>query len=678
MLLKDVLQVPVSPERFYETVRARLEAEQERRGFSFSERAAYIRREFPEVAEKTIAAADQALEGRLILPATNNEPYFVGNPPDWYADPLFDAEYVVCLNRMPHWRTLVYAYWLTGDERYGRKVLQEVVHWVETCERPEIPVHDPEETIRIYRGIFPWNALSSGIRMFGSWAVTIEGLIGLMTPRELEQIAVSVFQHGELLAEACPILWPHASSNHYIMESLGLLYLSGLFPEFCKSAEWSAFAIRELERCSEAQLTPSGGQVEGCPHYHNLCVSLFSQTLEVARRQGHVFPATYTDRIAKAIDYSLYSMRPTGTGVPWGDSDADHYIVVALLDAYSAVESKEWMEVCRELVGPEKMRNAALKHSNVLWEGADPQRLLDDIDAGFAGARADALPLTGRQTELHQVMMRSSWKKDALSLFFACGSPFEYAHRHMDLMSFDFTALGRPLVVDPGRYCYREDEDRRLFKSATWHNTLTINNREPFDFISSWKYGPQKEGKIERVFETAGATAVQAVHANYEPVVHRRLVAMVADRYVLVLDAVAAVDPIYTVQLFYHLDSTRVVLDTDRRSARTDDPGMTNLLLRMTDNVVGELLPGKVSDYQDAYRPSTRICLRDSTRTKKERLYATLLLPYGAGEEAPDADAPLVVEEAGSIRCVVRIGGERHEVTWNGEEQSFAWTILHQ
>ena len=65
---------------------------------------------------------------------------------------------------------------------------------------------------------------------------------------------------------ARPRLFPEADHNHYLMENLGLLEIASLFPEFADAGMWKAHAVREIERCAARQLTPDGGQVEGCPH----------------------------------------------------------------------------------------------------------------------------------------------------------------------------------------------------------------------------------------------------------------------------------------------------------------------------------------------------------------------------------------------------------------------------
>jgi len=69
------------------------------------------------------------------------------------------------------------------------------------------------------------------------------------------------------------------------MENLGLLRLACTFPEFQASRQWQTHALRELERCAMAQLTEDGGQIEGCPSYHNGCVYWFCFAWQIARAQ---------------------------------------------------------------------------------------------------------------------------------------------------------------------------------------------------------------------------------------------------------------------------------------------------------------------------------------------------------------------------------------------------------
>lgn len=678
MQLSDMIGEEVTRERFAKQVRQRYVGMKQRRGWREDERAVFIRSRYPEVVEDVVNRANRAASGELILPGTKGEFHFVGDPPRWYENPVHDVEYLTVLNRMYHWKYFAQAYLLTGETHYRDKVLVEVEHWIDHCPRPELP-GEPSEARRLYFAIAPWNLLCAGIRMFDAWPTILELLIDEFSPELLEKFAICVYKHGEALAEISPLLWPDAESNHYLMENLGLLSVANLFPEFRTSASWAALAIRELERCAAVQLTVDGGQIEGSPLYHNGTIGWFIHALRLASQQGLTVSEACRKRIVSAVAYCVYTCRPTGTTVPLGDSDADSSAMHAVLAAYAHLGCRREMKALLRFVGAEPVIAAStgqmngLSHTSLLWELDDPEAFVSSLrELDLKGPNAgEGLPLVSWQRELHQVMLRTSWERDALSLLFSCRSPVRFAHQHIDLMGFDLTAYGRPLVVDPGRYTYREDEDRRLFKSSAWHNTLTINYREPFDYISSMRYGPSKPGGIEQVIELNQAIAAVAQHQNYEPVKHRRMIALVRERFVLVLDEVVSEDARFSVQLYYHLDSEIVTLSDDRRLAVSHEKGVANVAVYCTSNLLGELLPGKVSDTMDHCRASVRLCLREPTRGVEwtsRRLFATLLYPVEPGQTVPEQLDLQIAQDQDGIKGMVMIEGKPCGFQWNGDQ----------
>ena len=108
-------------------------------------------------------------------------------------------------------------------------------------------------------------------------------------------------------------------------------------------------------------------------------------------------------------------------------------------------------------------------------------------------------PCVAWQKDLDQVYLRTSWERDAISLMTGCRTPVQNLHAHIDAGGFDLTAYSvRSTLEDAFSYLYlqRQRRNRKHFKSAFWHNCLTVNNRNMWEYLSSWAYGPQKEGHI--------------------------------------------------------------------------------------------------------------------------------------------------------------------------------------
>src|SRR5688500_14431584 len=173
--------------------------------------------------------------------------------------------------------------------------------------------------------------------------------------------------------------------------------------------------------------------------------------------------------------------------------------------------------------------------------------------------------------------------------------------------------------------------------TAAHPTPLGLEGADPYPSLASGRSGRPKEGGIVwvqeadgRAPEAAGILAAEAYHRNYEPAVHRRAVAIVDGAILLVFDHVREIGPERTVQLYYHLDSPAVTWDADRHVATTANPDV-NVAIFASPNLRGTLLEGRVSDFLDVARPSTRLCLEDATPPSgTTRLYAAVIVPYRA------------------------------------------------
>ncbi len=645
-----ILSSALTGQELLDRVRSRVRPDAE----ALEEKAAFLKREYPEHAQAIVREADRALEGQLVLPGTMAAPRFVGDPPDWYSNPVHDNEYVWSLNRMRHWEPLLRAHAMTGEARYATKVVAELSDWIETCPRPAL-------NSRHFNSVDPWRSLEVGIRMFEAWPRVLHYLVTtpFFTPDLMMNYAVSLHEHGQVLSEISPLYFPKADHNHYLMEMLGLFTLACTLPELKNAERWRDQAIRELDRCAAAQITEDGGQIEGCPSYHNGCVYWFLLALVVARASNLSLPDTYADRVRKTISYTLSSIRPSGTSVPWGDSDADRHAIVPTLYAYLASGTLEPLQMILSVMPRDEVVHATIEH---LDRVRDPKSLLDEINA-LKPAEV-SLPRMSWQKELKQVMMRTDWGREAASVFFACRTPINNAHAHVDPMGFDYTALGRPLVVDPGRFTYRDDEDRKHFKSAKWHNTLLVDDREPFEYMSSWRYGPQAEGTVANAEEGDRCQIAEAVHYNYKPTVHKRALALADEGFLLVLDQVSSLTPDSSVQIYYHIDSTSATLDATSGRVTTHDD-MSNVTLATSEGLSGTLLPGRVSDEIDMSRASTRVRYVDDSRRSAVRGYATLIVPFDGDAAAPEITSLRVMGSEDDWLCEFGLDGLAYQFAWD-------------
>ena len=617
--------------------------------------ASYINRHIPDLKIKIIREADLALDGMMILPGSGGMPVFVGNPPMWKENPTpqKDREAVFVLNRMGHWKTLIEAFLLTADGRYADKVIAELKNWVQECPRPDIPEYGTMEHSGVPRTadlIFkfdageqktaPWRSLEAGFRMFLSWYLIEECLRGTpyMTEETRKELWKSVKEHAEVLEFVSPRLYPEADHNHFLMEMCGLFFTACKFQNLPGADEWKSKAVTELERCLMRQYTAGGGHLEGCPHYHNECLVLLLRSLLVVKEEDSDggFSEDFENRIREVLIYSLHTCRPTGVGVPWGDSDAADAPIKSVLYGWFVYGGTELLEMAVQLAGTETVRRVFL---SCIWDCPVPEEF-DELMRRFENGMNNGkmgISLAAWFKPLSQVCVRNSWNSEAVSVFFACRLPVQNAHAHMDQGGFDFTAFGRNMIADPGRFTYNEISERRLFKSAFSHTTLTVNGKEPFEYISSWNYGRQGNGMVtELSLENILHPEIYRISSEqtFEKYCHRRvLITGFSEKqpFLAMIDQVNGLGKGDQVELHFQINYTKVRLDGQTMTFW--DSGAPSLIVVGDGKLKPSFRHGWISDMMDQKRPSLILdfCEEGGEAT---RYFATVLVPVKAGKHA--------------------------------------------
>lgn len=629
------------------------------------EGAEKIQNVFPELADAVLKNGSDGLAGFALLPG-NSEKSQIGNPPRWHEDPYHNNEYVFQISRMDYWLPMLYSYFLTRDEIYSKKILDEMMNWIDVCPRGPITDESGNWIYEQYNcpAAREWRLLECGIRPYRTWCPALEGLANssYMTEEIFSKALHSLYEQCEVLYHLSPLAWPKADHNHYLMENLGLLCTACMFPELAEAEVWKQHAITELCRCMEAQVDEQGAQIEGCPSYHNGCVFWFAMVMVYSRKYGFELPASYTERFAKMPLYALYATRPNGTNVPWGDTGTiTGTAVKAAVCAYMGTGDVNWLFLLRTYFPYEALLAEAEEQ---IWRMDDISKFCNVMIQLQTNAQKPELPLLYYNKVLNHVYFRSSWDTDALSVQFACRCPIQNLHAHIDPCSFDFTAFGIPMVVDPGRYTYKNGEDRKNFKSMKWHNTLMINQKDAWEYIHSWEYGPQKPGRILNCSDEPGLIWASAAHRNYEPVIHTRFLALVEAKFLLIADLAEGLSSSDSLQLQFHIDRPKITLEGTSALAQWKNRATLSITTTAQHPV---LLPGKVSDRSDVYRVST-ILQYHKDNCEPTEAFATILYP--AQETAPAVEhlTTSIFEENGTKKVLITftIQGHAYKFTIEG------------
>lgn len=633
--LKDILKDGVTISDVLANLKARETDFQ--KDISFSQQGERIQRLFPEIYSQQIKTAEENLNGYAILPGSPS-PHFIGNPVKWHENIYDYDEYSYQLNRMAHWRTMAEAYSFTKDIRYAQKVIDEFYQWIEDC--PCQPLYDNDGNLavmdfdgcRCNQGI--WRSLEVGIRMYRTWPYIIHHLLdtGLIDEKFLEVYLLSVYQHGLILYLVTPKLWPNADHNHYLMENNGLLYLSCMFPELKDSETWKAHAIHEMERSAFAQITDDGGQIEGCASYHNGCSYWFALPLLLSSKYGFSMSQPYQERIKKMVEYSAYSTRPCGGNSPWGDSHTKSgTFSLGAFCHYLATNDGSWIANVLSYYSESEFLKVIAPY---IWEVPDLENLSYWMNQAKEHHSYPNLPLLSWQKTLKQVFFRTDWSNDALSVMFACRTPIQNEHEHIDPAGFEFTAYGRNLLGDPSIYTYKNDENRKNAKSAHWHNCLTLNHENPWEFISSWQSGKQDEGGILHAEHTGSLLYATAYHMNYRPAMHKRTVAIIDSRFLAVMDYLEQVEPDTSVQINFHMDSPKATADSELSFAQSLS-GNADVAVFSDRRLKPKLVPAKISVIDYTWHDTMIARFEAEHLNSSSYAFLSIAVPLKPGENPP-------------------------------------------
>ena len=512
-----------------------------------------------QLIEKKLKEAEHIMQNMFIIPGSRGVRIHIGTPPRWNDSLTDDEEGLWVVNRTHYFHDLSVLYHLVGNKQYVEKVLSDMENWIDECPLPPLPTaettgEEMEKIRRIFSGLYPWRSLEVGIRMFDSWNFAYDSLLHteFMTPELHSKIVRSFYEHGLVLREMSPRFWPDANHNHYIHEMLGLLNIACIFPELKTADAWREFAIVELGRCAKAQFTEDGGQIEGSPGYHFGCLNMFFSLVDVARNFDITLPDEILATCKKATDYALACLGPDGATTPFGDTSATH--------CYGPELARRYYSCFGELGATARVFS--------LYPVLDRDIIPEEVQVP---AREFAKNVGGEdniQRQIDQYFARTGWTREDSQFGFMCHSPIYNGHSHIDPMTFTLYLKGDLVTVDPSYYTYRECPERKTYKSPEYHCTLTFGGKPPYEYVSRWVFGPQKEGKLRNFYRLPDVYAADASHHGYDPDYHKRLCALVGDDVFLVADDVVNLTE-SDVNIYYHMDDPTVkIVGTEARSER--------------------------------------------------------------------------------------------------------------
>ncbi len=413
------------------------------------------------------------------------------------------------LSRYQHLVTLGKAYWYTDDEKYAQEFVDQINDWIKE-NPPKIGVNwecTMDVAIRAVNWIWGYYFFKD------SKSITNEYLIKFLK---------SILIHGRHIRRN--LEWnERVTSNHYISDLTGLVFLGLMFPEFKESKEWLTFGTDELLKELKKQVYDDGMDYEASTSYHRLVLELYYTTVLLLRLNGHEWPAWSWEKIHNMFRFVKGIIKSNGQIPQIGDNDSGR---LQILERQDDLSQTYLFPIAAVLLNDPSFKfNDIDLSEEALWllgpQGYEAYKSMPDN-----GTLEDLPSCHFKDSGLY--IMRSKGSYCVIS----CGPNGQNGnggHAHNDQLSFELNIKGKDIIVDPGTYLYTGDyRMRNLFRSTKYHNTIVVDEKEINDFnpqrLFQLKDNSQAQvklfGKEESQYKFIGE------HSGYKrlkhPVHHRR------------------------------------------------------------------------------------------------------------------------------------------------------------
>jgi hypothetical protein len=501
-------------------------------------RWATARRELVGSAERVLAGSFDLLGHRALS---------FGTPIDWHLDPttgrraprahwsripyldfdvVGDHKVVWEINRHQHLVVLGRAYQVTDDARYARCFAGQITSWMDD-NPPKVGVNWASSLEVAYRAI--------------SWLWALELFRGApeLDASLLSRMLKYLYIHGRHLERYLSTYF--SPNTHLTGEALGLLYLGTMLPEFSRAERWRTLGWSILERELTRQVHQDGVYFEQATYYHRYTLDIFIHAMLLRRVNGQPMPTDMVARLGLAAEHLADLTRPDGTIPLIGDDDGGRLVS---LEHREPTDVRAVLGTAANLLGlPALGRVAGGATEEVLWLlGAEAAAGVDECRMQPPPSHTSRLFATGGYA-----VMRDNWDQTANHAVLDCGphGTMNCGHAHSDALSITITALGRPVIVDPGTFTYTgSDADRDHFRHSAAHNTVTVDGEGASDPAGPFSWRSRADARIEQWWSGDLADYFVGSHPGFgrlpDPAVHRRRVTFVRDGYWVITDTVEA------------------------------------------------------------------------------------------------------------------------------------------
>ena len=274
-------------------------------------------------------------------------------------------------------------------------------------------------------------------------------------------------------------------NTHVLGEGVSLFAIGLLCPQIRDARRWQQRGWNIVLRQAEAQVRPDGFHFEQSVYYHVYALDFFEFARALAACNAIAIPTAFDQTIEKMSE-ALAAISQAGLPPRFGDDDGGQVLGSPARPRASSPAQ------------PPSRKSIALPSAGI-YAMTDPRSQLF-IDAGPQGV-------------------------------------FAGGHGHADALSIQLVMDGRPMLIDPGTFCYTCPE-RDRFRGTAAHNTLQVDGCDQAQPAGPFAWNGMPETTVDRWVTGETFDLFAGHHNGYGPIIHHRWVFGLKSRFWLVRDVV--------------------------------------------------------------------------------------------------------------------------------------------
>ncbi len=427
------------------------------------------------------------------------------------------------LNRLGHLITVARAFAVTEDERFAEEVFVQLESW----KGQNRFAFGPNWSCAMEAALRAMNLLA---------AFQLIRCASCLTVARLEMMLGLFERHAEYIKRHLEFSYL-ATSNHYLSDVIGLLWLGVSLPELEAANDWQSFGLREMLREIDKQVLADGTHYESSTGYHRFVLELLLYSFILCRANSIEIEDRYWKRLFSMFQYTRAYLRPDGRAPLVGDTDSGQVMPIA---RHTADEHSYLLGIGAVVFNDPNFKIDPQPPQELIWI-LGPEAL-----ETFAGLKttawdsisSEAFAATGIYT------LRDL---DLYLLFNASGTGLKGrgSHGHNDALSLEVSACGTNFLVDPGTFVYTADyAQRHQFRSTGYHSTVEVDGEEQntTEETTPFRIGDESQPRVLRWETGTDRDLIVGEHYGYRrlksgPITHRRSVMLdKTERYWLVED----------------------------------------------------------------------------------------------------------------------------------------------